>query len=47
MDININRKLSEIFNDLEIDINNNEVSITLLAGEEELPLINVLLECFY
>jgi ubiquitin-activating enzyme E1 len=44
MDININRNLSTIFNELEIDITNNEVSITLLAGEDELPLINVLLK---
>ena len=41
MDININRNLSTIFNELEIDINNNEVSITLLSEEDELPLINI------
>ncbi len=44
MDININRKISEIFNDLEIDIYKNEVSITLLTDNDiELPLINVLI----
>jgi hypothetical protein len=41
---NLENKLSKIFEELEIDIFNNEISLTLLAGNNELPLINVLIQ---
>jgi ubiquitin-activating enzyme E1 len=44
MIINNDKKLSTIFHELDIDINNNEVSLTLLSGDNELPLINVLIQ---
>jgi hypothetical protein len=44
MIINNYKKLSTIFHELDIDINNNEVSLTLLSGDNELPLINVLIQ---
>ena len=40
----LENKLSKIFEELEIDIFNNEISLTLLAGNNELPLINVLIQ---
>ena len=45
MTINNDKKLSTIFQELDININNNEVSLTLLSEDDnELPLINVLIQ---
>ena len=38
---NLENKLSEIFKELEIDIFKNDISVTLLAGDIELPTINI------
>jgi hypothetical protein len=41
---NNDKKLSNIFEELEIDIFKNEISLTLLAENNEIPLINVLIQ---